>query len=997
MSNPRAATQQLTRERDREREREAKLERERERGVERASRQSKRDRERMERMERERERERDSLDPNLSPPGHGLHSISPQNSMGRDREREKHKRERERESRSRDGRDDKPKRYTLPGLGLYGQGQMGGVGSIDRGGSRHGQHVSVAKHGASTKYASSNALHTSRDHVHESQRERHRGSIKSRGSLRGERDRAERERERESQIKSRGSLRDRDRESQIKSRGSMRERDRESQIKSRSSVRDRDRERERDRERRDPSKGKPVPPIPFGARSGSNNHVHRGFPRRQTRTQAGSRLPYGSRDTRDSQGNQEMVKEININFSDDAAYRYKMPEIEVRSVGRGNGIKAVIDNMRALAAALGRDPHVLTKYFGKSLGARSVYEESSGFATFNGSPTFLDLNTHLKQYILTFVLCHKCNNPETHFRGQPEEKPRALIMDCASCGHSEDVTGIAIYALVIADIRAAIEAELDAKHAGEMRAAEQRIRTEERRMCDVRLAEVERECRALIAKNDAYVAEVAAERQAQGRRRDREEYDTRQVWLTKIQDLDRREDALSKETQRQKEEREREDTRLRETLKRDREELEAERQDVIAARRLLEEQTRERERELRDREEAVAKQEGALTAREAVLQQREVILVQCEQEQQAQGQQLEQRETSLAGQKHTLARLTALPRRSTRDRARERERDSLSSPLVSAHDIHAGPRHTPPSVSRSRSVQSMQSGFNVSPSTPSSSSSATPPYHNDLRTMQSMVNRLADTLAITDAQKGLPLPAPGQHHAHTMGAPTHHHHMGTAHPTYDTGPTRPSHTVAERTADRERDRVSTHPRPVTATSTPSPATARGMTMADIDTRDAMLPHVHEEPVAVSSPVRPFVSRAASAGRKRPSDIVSIEQTVFNRDKDSPPTVSRNSSSLSRSRGETQTFVGVGQPEREKSERQDDDDGLGSILSVASLSNFNESEVGDVIGAAVERGSRSREDTMSVELTMLSEVEHDTVVNESFSFVDGQSEYQDDFD
>jgi translation initiation factor 5 len=51
-----------------------------------------------------------------------------------------------------------------------------------------------------------------------------------------------------------------------------------------------------------------------------------------------------------------MSKLVNINFSEDPSYRYKMPVMQPRIEGRGNGIKTAIDNMSGLASALGRDP-----------------------------------------------------------------------------------------------------------------------------------------------------------------------------------------------------------------------------------------------------------------------------------------------------------------------------------------------------------------------------------------------------------------------------------------------------------------------------------------------------------------------------------------------------------------------------------------------------------------------------------------------------------------
>lgn len=51
-----------------------------------------------------------------------------------------------------------------------------------------------------------------------------------------------------------------------------------------------------------------------------------------------------------------MSRLININFSDDPNYRYKMPEPILKLEGRGNGAKTALTNMKALAASLHREP-----------------------------------------------------------------------------------------------------------------------------------------------------------------------------------------------------------------------------------------------------------------------------------------------------------------------------------------------------------------------------------------------------------------------------------------------------------------------------------------------------------------------------------------------------------------------------------------------------------------------------------------------------------------
>ena len=52
---------------------------------------------------------------------------------------------------------------------------------------------------------------------------------------------------------------------------------------------------------------------------------------------------------------------INIGPSDDPAYRYKMPKLQSKTEGRGNGIKTILVNPKEVAAALNRPASYLPK------------------------------------------------------------------------------------------------------------------------------------------------------------------------------------------------------------------------------------------------------------------------------------------------------------------------------------------------------------------------------------------------------------------------------------------------------------------------------------------------------------------------------------------------------------------------------------------------------------------------------------------------------------
>lgn len=70
---------------------------------------------------------------------------------------------------------------------------------------------------------------------------------------------------------------------------------------------------------------------------------------------------------------------VNVNRNvADVFYRYKMPRINAKVEGKGNGIKTVIVNMADVARAIGRPATYPTKYFGCELGAQTQFDYKVG-------------------------------------------------------------------------------------------------------------------------------------------------------------------------------------------------------------------------------------------------------------------------------------------------------------------------------------------------------------------------------------------------------------------------------------------------------------------------------------------------------------------------------------------------------------------------------------------------------------------------------------------
>ncbi len=127
---------------------------------------------------------------------------------------------------------------------------------------------------------------------------------------------------------------------------------------------------------------------------------------------------------------------IGANNADDAFYRYKMPKLQSRVEGRGNGVKTNVVNMVDIAKALGRPASYTTKYFGCELGAQSRFSEDSGQSLVNGAHDSRTLSEVLEGFIKKFVQCYACGNPETVIE---VDKREFITLTCKACGHVSSV------------------------------------------------------------------------------------------------------------------------------------------------------------------------------------------------------------------------------------------------------------------------------------------------------------------------------------------------------------------------------------------------------------------------------------------------------------------------------------------------------------------------------------------------------------------------------
>lgn len=115
----------------------------------------------------------------------------------------------------------------------------------------------------------------------------------------------------------------------------------------------------------------------------------------------------------------------------DPFYRYKMPLLQIKKEGRGNGVKTNVLNAEEVARALARPVSYVIKYFGFELGAQTAIDVKNEKFIINGHHEQSHLQDVLDGFIQKFVLCPACNNPETVLEVTKNDD---LQRDCKACG-----------------------------------------------------------------------------------------------------------------------------------------------------------------------------------------------------------------------------------------------------------------------------------------------------------------------------------------------------------------------------------------------------------------------------------------------------------------------------------------------------------------------------------------------------------------------------------
>lgn len=122
---------------------------------------------------------------------------------------------------------------------------------------------------------------------------------------------------------------------------------------------------------------------------------------------------------------------ININGSKDNSYRYKMPVFQCEIKGNGNGIYTIITNLNDVSKYINHPPTILLKFLSSYNGSMANEEKMS----ITGRYTSDKLQKTIQIYINRFVICSKCNIPETIPQINKQSKKNIILeLKCSSCG-----------------------------------------------------------------------------------------------------------------------------------------------------------------------------------------------------------------------------------------------------------------------------------------------------------------------------------------------------------------------------------------------------------------------------------------------------------------------------------------------------------------------------------------------------------------------------------
>ncbi|KAF9763366.1 Eukaryotic translation initiation factor 5 [Nosema granulosis] len=134
---------------------------------------------------------------------------------------------------------------------------------------------------------------------------------------------------------------------------------------------------------------------------------------------------------------------IDINrTTTDLHYRYKMPRISIQHSG---GSKTILVNLQEVSSSLKRDPLHILKYISYDLATQTKVDSKKYIV--NGKHDARRIQDCIFDFIDLFVLCSKCENPETFY-----VDAGGLSKECLACGEKTKVPNHKLNATILKDL-----------------------------------------------------------------------------------------------------------------------------------------------------------------------------------------------------------------------------------------------------------------------------------------------------------------------------------------------------------------------------------------------------------------------------------------------------------------------------------------------------------------------------------------------------------------
>ncbi|KAI5173472.1 translation initiation factor 5 [Pancytospora epiphaga] len=144
-----------------------------------------------------------------------------------------------------------------------------------------------------------------------------------------------------------------------------------------------------------------------------------------------------------------------LRSTNDPHFRYKMQSIAISQ----EASRTIITNLDDISKSLHRDPLLIIKYLGSTLGCTQGRDGSKYFL--NGRFNIERLQSLVYDFVDTYVLCQACGNPETKFVIEG-----GLFRHCSSCGATLPQPASKLNTVIARDVEKGVNEDVNYRQGG---------------------------------------------------------------------------------------------------------------------------------------------------------------------------------------------------------------------------------------------------------------------------------------------------------------------------------------------------------------------------------------------------------------------------------------------------------------------------------------------------------------------------------------------------